>query len=745
MPSKSAVVLDATLNEDKIETEFRKLDKHTKNMINRYNKSVDTIKKQEVALDKVKQKLDSMLKGDIVPASLKEMDNQLKKNNIELDKISQKYDEISSKSYTTVAEDEELKKLEQARTDLGQINSELLEEMKIARETAPEVINLRNQVENMTSSLEENKKQTKELGEEISDALKQKANFLGVKEGFEDIGKKVDKFKRRMTRLIGTVAIFSLLRRGLTHLRNSFISLLKQNQAFNASLNQIKANLMTAFAPIYNACLPAINSLMNALSKITGTIAVFVSGLFGKSIEQTKKEAQDLSKSLKDVGKSGEEATGSLASFDNLEVIGGDSSSGSGGASATGIDYSGELQYSQKLLDILNKVKKVVEKVFGFILDHKEEIIATFAGIFAVIEITKFITGLEKVKTALDVLGSTLSVLDIIGIGVVVAGLVLLIQDVIDMFKDPTWEKFGEILIDIGIILAGLLLIFGGWPLAIAAIIAVIVGVIIKYWDEISAFFIKIANWIYDNIIVPVGEFFKNLWSGIKEVWSVVASWFSDNVIKPLKDFFQGMWEGLKNGAKNAWQGIKNTFSTVATFFKDIFTNAWTNVKKVFSTGGKIFDGIKEGIVSAFKTVVNAIIGGINKVVAVPFNAINTALKKIRDIEFLGISPFKSIIKTISVPQIPKLATGTVIPPRNEFMAILGDQKRGVNIEAPLETIKEGVRDVLSEMGMSSNGKDIVIENLTIVNRMGTTDFSKSVVKGVRIAEKDLGKPLFVN
>ena len=211
MPSKSAVVLDATLNEDKIETEFRKLDKHTKNMINRYNKSVDTIKKQEVALDKVKQKLDSMLKGDIVPASLKEMDNQLKKNNIELDKISQKYDEISSKSYTTVAEDEELKKLEQARTDLGQINSELLEEMKIARETAPEVINLRNQVENMTSSLEENKKQTKELGEEISEALKQKANFLGVKEGFEDIGKKVDKFKRRMTRLIGTVAIFSLL------------------------------------------------------------------------------------------------------------------------------------------------------------------------------------------------------------------------------------------------------------------------------------------------------------------------------------------------------------------------------------------------------------------------------------------------------------------------------------------------------------------------------------------------------
>lgn len=694
MASKGAFVLDATINDEKIEGEFKELDKHTKNMINRYNKSVDSIKKQEVALDKVNKKLEE--ERFIVESLQKSYDSGNGQDGVALEK-----------SKTIVAE----------LTQKSQI---------------------------MTSSLEENKKQTRELGEEINEALKEKGRFLGIKKGFDDIGEKVDKFKRRMTRLIGTVAIFSLIRKGLTSLRNQFISLLKQNSAFNNSLNQIKANLMTAFAPIYNACLPAINSLMNALSKITGTIAVFVSGLFGKSIEQTKKEAQDLSKSLQDVGKSGEEANGGLASFDHLEVIGGDNGSGAS-SSATGIDYSGELQYSQKLLDILNKVKEIVEKTIDFVIKHKDEIIATLVSIFAVIEITKLISGISKVKEAIDILGATLSVLDIIGIGVVIAGIVLLIQDVIQFLQNPTWEKFGEILIDIGIILAGLLLIFGGWPLAIAAIIAVIVGVIIKYWDEISAFFIKIANWIYDNIIVPVGEFFKNLWEGIKEVWNVVATWFSDNVIKPLKNFFQGMWESLKNGAKNAWQGIKNTFSTVATFFKDIFTNAWTNVKKVFSTGGKIFDGIKEGIVNSFKTIVNAIIGGINKVVAVPFNGINTALKKIRDIEFLGISPFKSIIKTISVPQIPKLATGTVIPPKSEFMAILGDQKRGVNIEAPLETIKDGVRDVMSEMGINSNKKEVVFENLTIINRMGTTDFSKSVVKGVRIAEKDLGKPLFVS
>ena len=160
-----------------------------------------------------------------------------------------------------------------------------------------------------------------------------------------------------MTRLIGTVAIFNLIRNSLTKLRNGYISLLKQNDSFSSSLNQIKANLMTAFAPIYNACLPAINSLMNALSKVTGTIAVFISGLFGTSLEDAKKQAEGLSKSLDDTAKSGEKASGSLASFDNLEVI--NDNSGSGGSSSKdNIDYSGEITYSQKLLDILNKISE---------------------------------------------------------------------------------------------------------------------------------------------------------------------------------------------------------------------------------------------------------------------------------------------------------------------------------------------------------------------------------------------------
>lgn len=664
--SDGAVIIETRLNTEKMQVDYKKIDKELKNMINKYNKSVDSIKKQELAIEKVKDKIENL---------------QLLADN-------------------GVIKDNELGQLEY----------------------------LNKQLDIMNSKLKRSKEQTNELGQEIEETLKNKSEI-------DDIEEKINKLKKRMLRLIGTVAIFSLIRSSLTKLRNGFTSLLKENDTFNSSLNQIKANLMTAFAPIYNACLPAINSLMNSLSKLTGTIAVFVSGLFGKSLEDAKKQAQSLSNSLDDTAKSGEKVSGSLGSFDHLEVIS-DTSGGNSSSSNGGIDYNGEITYSQKLLDILNKVK-------DFCVENKELVYGFFATIGIIIgtfKIAEFINNIMDLGKVFDVLSSglgkvfsfiTTNFTTIAGVALIITGIVLLIQDIIDFINDPSWEKFGEILTDIGIILLGLALIIGSIPLAIAAACVLIIGLIIKYWDEICDFFEPAVTWIYEKIIKPIGVFFSNLCSSIKDGFTSAGNWVKEK------------WNAMVDGGRNAWNSIKKVFSTVGSFFKNVFTDAWESVKKVFSVGGKIFDGIKDGILNGFKAIVNAIIGGINKVVSVPFNGINWALQKIRDIEFLGISPFKDIIKTIDIPQIPKLATGAVIPPRSEFMAILGDQKRGVNIETPLETMIEAFDKALDNRG-TGNG-DLVIENLTIINRMGNTDVSKTVVKGVRIAEKQLGKPLFVN
>ena len=723
MNSDGQVIIETRISNEKIESDFKKIDKQTKNMINKYNKSVDSIKKQELALEKVKQKIQDIENGSIVPRSIKTAESELNKVNKELELIDKKANAISSrqeslsfnvesqkslgelgnKEIITTSEleiqklDDAMQQLatqeEQAKTKATELTNKIAE----LKNNSPEINQLKQQISNMTSSLEESRNQTNELGKSIKKNLNFKAKLMGIS-GFDEVGKKVDKLKNRMTRLIGTVAIFSLIRNSLTNLRNGFTSLLKQNDEFGNSLNQIKANLMTAFAPIYNACLPAINSLMNSLSKLTGTIAVFVSGLFGTSLKDAKKQADGLSKSLENVGKSGEEASGGLSSFDKLEVIGSSDSSSSEGSNK-GIDYSGEITYSQKLLDILNSIK-------SFVVENKELVIGMIAGITGALIALK-ILGLDPIMG--------------LGIGFIISGIIILIQGIVDFIKDPSWENFGTILTGLSFILAGVAIAMlavnaanpVAWIMLAIAAVAALGAIIIKYKDEIMAWLSKAGDWIYEK------------------------------VIKPIVNFFTSMWDNLKDGAKNAWEGIKNIFSTVASFFKNIFTNAWEGVKKVFSVGGKIFDGIKEGILSGFITIVNAIIGGINKVVSVPFNGINWALKKIRDIEFLGISPFKDLIKTINVPQIPRLATGAVIPPRSEFMAILGDQKRGVNIETPLDTMIEAFNKALDERD-NSNG-DIVIDNLTIIARMGDTDVSKTVVKGVRIAEKNMGKPLFVS
>lgn len=690
------------------------MDKKTQSLINKYNKSVDSIKSQELAIEKVKQQLEGIQNGSVVPTSLRELNTQLAQNQKELDKVTNKINQLSHKKVKTSVDEAELQRLQQAQVDLKQIISEIETEMSVTRGASVEVQQLTSKLENMNSKLSQTKDEANQTKNQVKEMLNQKNNILGG--SIDEINKKIGKFGKRLTSLMSAQLVFNVLSRGITSLKNSLSKMLKTDNQFSSSLNQIKANLMVAFAPIYNAVLPAINSLMSALSRVTGTIATFVSNLFGKSLSDSTKQAKELSNALGDTAKSGDEANGSLSSIDKLEVIGGNNESSVGGKSNTGIDYSGDIQISQRLLDFLNAIK-------DFVVNNKELILGLFAGIISALALMKL--GIDKIMA--------------LGIGLIIGGIVTLIQGIIDFIKDPSWENFGTILTGLSMILAGvavaMLAVNAANPvawimLAIAAVVA-LGAVVIKNWDKIKEILGQVGSWIYNNIIVPVGNFFSGLWNGIVNGAT-------------------NAWNLLVSGASWAWNGIKSVFSTVVSFFKNIFTNAWTAVKNVFSVGGKIFDGIKEGIVDAFKAVVNVLIRGINKVVAAPFNGLNGILNKIQKIGFLGIEPFKWLSWRAPVPKIPELAKGTVIPPRQKFMAILGDQKHGTNIEAPLETIKQANREVLQEfmgalMGLNNNEREIVFKNLTIVAQFGHKDFTKLVVEAVRLAEKELGKPLFVS
>lgn len=234
------------------------------------------------------------------------------------------------------------------------------------------------------------------------------------------------------------------------------------------------------------------------------------------------------------------------------------------------------------------------------------------------------------------------------------------------------------------------------------------IGVIVAgCWEILQAVWGVVAQWFRSNVTEPVGQFFSGLWESvstwafgawekIKDVFATVGQWFSEYVIQPVANFFASLWEKVKTAAAQAWDGIKSVFSNVAGFFGDVFSDAWAKVVAVFSIAGDIFVNIRDGILTAFKKIVNGIISGINSVVRIPFNGINSALSKLRGTSILGISPFSGL-GYISVPQIPYLAQGAVLPANKPFLAVVGDQRHGTNVEAPLATIQQAVGLVLED------------------------------------------------
>ncbi len=310
-------------------------------------------------------------------------------------------------------------------------------------------------------------------------------------------------------------------------------------------------------------------------------------------------------------------------------------------------------------------------------------------------------------------------------------------------------------------IIVGIIAIFSLFiPIVFAAIaigVIALIAAIISNWNKITDFFnnkeSNLSDHLYDIFNTCGEDLIVGFLNGILYLLTNPYGWIIENVARPLvngiKDFFGihspstvmmeignmimlGLFEGVKSMVetvievfKGLWEGIKNIFSNVSNWFRDQFTAAWEAVRAVFSAGGQIFQGIQEGILSGLKTVVNAIINGINRIIKVPFDGLNGALRRIRGVSILGLSPF-SWIGEIKVPQIPALASGAVVPPNREFLAILGDNKRETEVVSPLSTMKEAMAQVLTENGngeltvllkqilMAIREKDLTIDGKTL-------------------------------
>lgn len=251
-------------------------------------------------------------------------------------------------------------------------------------------------------------------------------------------------------------------------------------------------------------------------------------------------------------------------------------------------------------------------------------------------------------------------------------------------------------------------------------------------WEKIKSIWKSVSKWFSDNVIAPVVKFFsenvekikgffKQLWENIKSVWKGASDWFGRTVIGPISGAFSSIANSISGFFTTAWTNIKNTWSTVVSWFsKNVispFTSAWETAVKAI---GGFFDGVWEGLVNGVVGAMNGMIGTIESALNWIIEGINGMMDGFNGLvewaadkigaDWGGVDLINKV--SLSRVKVPKLAQGAVIPPNKKFLAMLGDQKHGTNVEAPLDTIKQALIEALqsTNFGGNNDNGDIVIK-----------------------------------
>ena len=232
---------------------------------------------------------------------------------------------------------------------------------------------------------------------------------------------------------------------------------------------------------------------------------------------------------------------------------------------------------------------------------------------------------------------------------------------------------------------------------------------------------------LLDEFLDFVGTLITSVLSIYNKAIAPVVNWLV-SILGPIVSSVLGkIIKTVGNVISNIIDAVKNIISAlkgVVLFIAGVFTGDW---KKAWQGVKKIFKGVWDALVDIAKTPINLIIGLINGLTGAVEDAINWIIDGINELSFttpdwlpgdLGGQTFGFDLSQIDIPEIPKLAQGAVIPPNSEFLAVLGDQKRGTNIEAPLDTITQAVLQALvSYGGAGGNQKISVTIPLTLNGR----------------------------
>ncbi len=623
----------------------------------------------------------------------------------------------------------------------------LVQQNKTAEKLGSQYAKITDKVITQTDALDAAKTKAGELVQQITNASGASAKMAEVSASVE---KSMNKFGRRLSGVLRSALIFTVLSRGLSQLRSWLGETIMQNEAARASIARLKAALLTLAQPILEVVIPVFVKLVNILAQVVTAIAKFFGMLSGKSWSAQVSAAKGLNaekEALEGVGSAAEDASKSMASFDEINQITSNQASGGGGASGAGAssgitpDFSNLDLAEDKLNDILGIVGAIaagllawkIASMFTDDLGKIGGIALAAAGAFALvyfwldawnngIDMTNFLGmlgGLAALAGGLALaFGPTAA-----AIALVVGGLAMLVVGIKDVIENGfTLENTLTIIAGLLAAGIGISILTGSWiPLLIAAIASILVALVsftghgeelINGLKDVVSGFGKFFKGIFTGDMNLALEGAKQIWSGLKQTWNAVVNSIRDawsafvDWLKQKNPALAAIFETIGKLFSDQYNAWKKILSGLITFLTGVFTGDW---KKAWNGVLDILKGVWNLIVGTIEGAINFVIDGINFLIS----KLNTIQINVPDwVPKIGGMTYGINIPPVTRVSLPRLASGAVIPPNREFMAVLGDQKSGTNIETPLSTMVQAFKQAMNETGVAGSRQMTVIFQL---------------------------------
>lgn len=523
--------------------------------------------------------------------------------------------------------------------------------------------------------------------------------------------------------ILNIIFLISRLVRSMMQSMNTLSRFGNQTESLKETVQQLKSAFYSAFAPLIQIAVPAIQTVLGWLTRVLNVIAMIMGALRGQkaimvanaqAAQQAANGTGKMAKNTKDAEKA---AKGALAAFDEINVLQTEGEDESGGGGGGGVIDFEEIPINEKLLEFFERLSEFLEPIkeaLGEVWDALKRVWEE-AGI-ALQPLWEWL-GLEGG----DVL-TWLRDLAVLGIEFLAEKL----EEFADWIKENP-EVFRGLAVAFFLIALALWAILSpvGLVIVILGVLAILAFIIMENWDKIKEFFIDLWE--------IVKKAFSDAWEFIKKVWSVAADWFRQQfekiitAITPAIEFIEILFNNL-------WTTIKLIFSKVASFFYQnlvrpilVYTAVLIGAMKAILEpifewiNDKVLEPIKNAFVTAFEWIkenIGTIMEGVKDIIKGIFNSVIDLINGLLSGAITGINAFIKTANTVGnnipgwkeipllvAPQIPRLAQGAVIPPNSQFLAVLGDQRSGRNIEAPEGLIRQIIQEELQGFG----GQEVTI------------------------------------